>query len=102
MDLPHSLFANSYSAANSIGASRLHLDIYRASPATRKRVRDRIEEQIGEHLTIWSRKAVHDQIGCAVDREREALFSQTRLQAHDNLFGQIGEVENPLIGIIPV
>ena len=79
-----------------------HLDIDRAGLAVRKGMRHRIEEQIGEHLPVRPGIRVHAEIGLAVDVERQIVLAQARPQAHHHLLGQIAEVEDALIGVIPV
>ena len=74
-----------------------HLDIDRAGLAVRESVRHRIEEQIGQHLPVGPGIGVHDQIGLAVDVERQMVLAQSRPQAHHHLLGQIAEVEDALI-----
>ena len=64
-----------------------------AGPAVRKGVRDRIEKQIGQHLAIGPGITVHGEIGLALDIERQIVLSQSRPQAHDDLLGQVAEVE---------
>src|SRR5229473_1561858 len=79
-----------------------NLDIDGAGLAVRKGVRHRIEEQIGEHLAIGPGIGVHGQIGLAVDAERQMVLSQARSQAHHHLLGQVAEVEDALIRVVPV
>jgi hypothetical protein len=50
---------------------------------------DRIEEEVGEHLPVGSRTAVHGQIGLAVDVERQVALSPAWTQAHEHLLGQV-------------
>jgi hypothetical protein len=38
----------------------------------------------------------------AIDLEDQILFSQTGPQAHRDLFGQIAEVEDALIGVVSI
>ena len=65
-------------------------------------MRHRIEEQIGEHLPVGPGIAVHDQIGLAVDVERQIVLAQARPQAHHHLLGEVAEVEGALVGIVAV
>jgi len=44
----------------------------------RKCVGYRVEEKIGEYLSVWTRIAVHRQIRLAVDAEGHALLFETR------------------------
>ena len=50
-------------------------------------MRHRIQEQIGEHLPVGPGIAVHDEVGLAVDGERQIVLSQARPQAHHDLLG---------------
>ena len=79
-----------------------HLDVDRAGLAVRERMRHRIEEQVGEHLSIGAGIAVHHQIGLALDIERQVVLAQARPQAHHHLLGEIAEIEAALIRIVAV
>src|SRR6266436_521902 len=48
-------------------ARRPHLDVDRAGFAVGEGVRHGIEEQIGQHLSVGSGIAVHDEVGLAID-----------------------------------
>ena len=80
----------------------LDFDVDGTSLAIRKRVSDRIKEEVSQQLSVWSRVAVHFQTGLAIDVQRQALLSEARPQAHNDLFGQIAEIENPLIRVVPI
>ena len=56
-------------------------------------MRHRIEEQIGEHLSVRAGIAVHGEVGLAIDVERQIVFAQARPQAHHHLLGEVAEVE---------
>src|SRR5882757_2211562 len=71
---------------NGVVTGSLDLDVDRTSAAIGKGVCDRIEEEIGQQLSVWSRVAVDPQIGLARDVQGQVLLSQARPQAHDNLF----------------
>src|ERR1700738_2289514 len=77
-----------------------HLDVDRAGLAVRKGMRHRIEEQVGQHLSVGPGIAVHGEIGLAVDVQRQIVLPQARPQAHHHLLGQIAEVEGALIRVI--
>ena len=79
---------------NVIMSGRPNLDIHAAALTVGERMRDRIEEEIGQHLPIRARITVHRQIGLTFDGEGEILLSKTRVQAHDDLFGQITEIKD--------
>src|SRR5258707_15857599 len=64
-----------------------YLNIDRARLAVGKRVRHRIEEQLGEYLSVGPGITVHDEVGLAVDGERQIVLSQARPQAHHDLLG---------------
>ena len=83
-------------------ASLLNLDVDTAGIAVREGVRDRVEEQVGQHLAVGTGKAVHGQVRLAVDRQRQVLLAHPRLQTHHHLLGQVGEIERPLVGVVAV
>ena len=83
-------------------ARRLHLDVDGACLAGLERVRDRVEEQVGQHLAIRPRIAVHHQFGLAFDIENQVLLAETRPQAHGDLFGQDAKIEDALVRSVAV
>jgi len=56
-------------------------------------MRDRIEEQIGQHLPVRPGIGVHHQIGLAIDVERQIVLAQARPQTHHHLLGEVAEIE---------
>ena len=75
-----------------------YLDGYETARAdVGKCVRDRIEEEIGQYLSVRPGIAIHLQIGLALDVERQVVLSQTRAQAFENLLGEVADVEDTLI-----
>ncbi len=83
-------------------AALAHLDVDRAGLAFRKRVRHRVEEQVGEHLSVRAGIAVHRQIRLAIDVERQIVLAQAGPQRHHHLLGEIAKVEAALIGVVAV
>ena len=81
---------------NIILASRSYFDLDAAFLAVGKRMGDRIEEQVGQHLSVRSGIAVHGQIGLAFDLECKFFLAEAWPQAQDNLFGQIAQIEHAL------
>jgi hypothetical protein len=82
---------------NILVSGRPDLDVDEAFFAVGKSVCDRVEEEVGQHLSVWTGITVHRQIGLAIDGEGEILLSQSRPQAGDDLFGQLTEIEDPLV-----
>ena len=41
-------------------------------------MRNRVEKEIGEHLSVWSGVAVHREIGLAFDVQDQIVLSQRR------------------------
>jgi len=82
---------------NAVSAGGPDLDVDETCLAVGKGMQDRIEEEIGQHLPVWARVTVHRQIGGTFDGEGEILLSQARTQAHDDLFGQIAQIEDALV-----
>src|SRR5271154_3891954 len=60
---------------------RPHPDVDDACLAVGKRVRDRVEEQVGQHLAVRAGIAFHRQIGRALDIEKWLLLSRSWSQA---------------------
>ena len=87
---------------DTIMAGSLDLDVDEAFKAVGKRMRDRIEEEVGQHLPVRVGITVHRQIGLAIDGEGKIFLFQARTQTHDDLFGQITEIEDALIGVVLV
>ena len=56
-------------------------------------MRDRIEEQIGQHLAVRSGIAVHRQVGLALDVQATMFLGSAGPKPDGNLFGQVAEVE---------
>src|SRR6266436_4612287 len=83
-------------------SGRSNLDVDGTSFAVRKPMRDRVEEEVGQHLSIGPWIAVHRQAGLAFDVEGEVLLPQARPQAHGDLFSQIAEVEDALTRVTAV
>src|SRR6516164_1934529 len=79
-----------------------HLNVDHAWPAIRKGMRHRVEEQVGQHLAVGTRIAVHDQVRLTIDVERQVALAQAWPQSHHNLLGQIGQIERPLIRVVAV
>src|SRR5450631_1688082 len=75
----------------------LHPDVDGALVVVRKGVYDRVKKKIGRHLAVWSRIAVHGQIGLALEVETQSFLFQASSEAHDDLFGQVAEIEDALI-----
>jgi hypothetical protein len=84
---------------NIIMSGGLDLDIHTAASAVRERMHDRVEEEVGQHLPVRAGITVHRQIGLAIDGEGKISLSQARTQTHDDLLGQITEIEDTLIGV---
>jgi hypothetical protein len=80
---------------------RPDFDIDRASGAVGKRMGNRVEEEIGQHLPVWPGIAVHRHIGLALDKD-QILFSQAQPQTHGHLPCQVAEIEDALVGVILV
>ena len=74
-----------------------HLDLDGTARSVREGVSHRIQQQVGQHLPIWTGIAVHRQVRSAVDRKGQLLLAQPRLQAHHHLLGEIGEIEHALV-----
>src|SRR6266702_4108929 len=87
---------------NVVLPGRPYLNIDGTSLAIRKRVRDRVEEEVGQHLSVRPRIAVHGQIGPALDVEDEIFLSQARPQAQDDLFSQVAEIEDALVRVVSI
>ena len=81
---------------------RTSLDVEGAFSAVGKPMRDRVEEEVGQYLSVGPWIAVHRQTGLAFDVEGEVLLSQARPQAHGDLFSQIAEIEAALTRVAPV
>jgi hypothetical protein len=79
-----------------------HLYTDGTSLALGKRMRDRVEKEVGQHLSVWSRIAVHRQIALALDNEGQIFSSHARPQAHGDLFSQITDIEDALIRVVSV
>src|SRR6202011_1407885 len=58
-----------------VRAGLAYLDVDRAWLAVRKRMRHRVEEQVGKHLSVGAGIAVHRQVGLAIDVEREIVLA---------------------------
>ena len=56
----------------------LHLDLDGTSLAVGKRMRDRVEEEDRQHLSVWSGIAVNREIGLAFDVEDQSGERQAR------------------------
>src|SRR5207237_10900190 len=82
---------------NAISADGPDLDVDETCLAVGKGMQGRIEEEIGQHLPVRAGIAVHRQIGGTFDGEGEILLSQPRTQAHDDLFGQIAQIEGAMV-----
>ena len=87
---------------NIVRAGGAHLDIDRPLPGVRKRMRDRIEKQVGQDLPVGAGIAVHRQIRLALNIQAHAVLRQRRPKANGELLGQIAEVERSQVGIISV
>src|SRR6202166_5460205 len=57
-----------------VPSRRLHLDVDDAFFAVGKCVRDRVEEKVGQHLSVRAGIAVHQEIRLALDLERKLLL----------------------------
>ena len=78
------------------------LDVDRSGSAVGESVCHRIEEQIGQHLPVGAGIAVHQEIGLAIDVQRQIVFPQARPQGQRHLLGEVGKVEGALVGIVAV
>ena len=58
-----------------VGSRRPHPDVDGAALSIGKRMPDRVEEEIGQHLAVRSGIAVHRQIGLAFDVEGQILLT---------------------------
>src|SRR5262249_3391434 len=83
-------------------ARRRRPDVDQARSSSRKRVRERIEKQVGQHLTIGAGIRVHDEVGLTLDVERQIVLPQAGPETHHHLLGQVAEIEAALVGIISV
>ena len=83
-------------------AGRAQPDIDRASLAVRKRVRDRIEKEIGQHLPKGTRIAVHREVRLAIDVEPQVVFRQSRPQIRQDVRGELAEIKLASIEIASI
>jgi hypothetical protein len=65
----------------------LDLDVDDTAFAVGKRVRDRIEKKVGQHLPVRAGITVHRQTGLAFDVKGEIFLFHARSQAHHDLLG---------------
>ena len=73
-----------------------------AVAAVREGVNDAVEEQVGQHLAVGARIAVHHDAGRHVDGQHDLRLLQHRPQAGDDLLGRLLEVELPPFGVAAV
>src|SRR6476646_7030568 len=80
-----------------IVAASAHLDGNISLSAVRKRMRDRVEEKVVQHLPVGAGIAGDRKALLALDVQRDAVLRQRRPQADGYLLGEIAEVERPEI-----
>ena len=79
------------------------LDADRAVAAVREGVGDRVQEQVGQHLAVGARIAVHHEaFRHRRPTGRRADFFKRRPQARDDLLGRLAQVELAALGVAAV
>ena len=69
------------------------LDVNPSLPSIRERMRNRIEEEMGQHLPVRSGITIHRKIRLALDVQGDAALWQGRPQTDNDLLSQIAEIE---------
>src|SRR5215471_7798550 len=83
-------------------AGALQTDRNLAPRPVRKCVHDRIENQIGQHLSEWTRVAVHYQARLTRNTECKIVLAHTRPQTRQDLLDEFTGIEGALIQIMAI